>query len=68
MPPPKDPIKYEEMRKKQSESAKRRFENQEERKKLGGYRIGKPSPMRGKKHSEETKQRMRDSHKQRLQS
>lgn len=42
MPPPKDPIKYAEYIKRQSES-----------------HIGHPSPRKGKKHSEETIEKMR---------
>jgi hypothetical protein len=51
MPPPKDPIKYEEFIKKLSGSQKRRFKNIENH------------PMFGKHHSKEARERMSELRK-----
>jgi len=81
MPPPKDPIKYaeflkhnseshkglkmpprtDEWRRKQSESHKGQKISEEQRQKLSAALKGRPSPMKGKHHSEKTKKQIGES-------
>jgi hypothetical protein len=60
MPPPKDPIKYEEMRRRQSEAAKKRCDNPEWHKKASEMGKRSSPPLKGKHHTEESKQKMRE--------
>lgn len=56
--------KSKEARKNMSTSAKKRFENQEEHKKLSQAHKGIRAGMLGKTHSEKSKQKMSKAHKQ----